>query len=189
VPFNQDSGTQNKIKFRIDDMVGNTGESGEYTVKIDAADPSAPVISSSTHPDEDEWDSGNDPAFHWTIPSDTSGISCYSYIFDQSATTTPDIIGEPAGNSGSYTDVADGIWYFHVRAKDNTGNWGDADHYRVKIGSNEASTTDAVIALAIAAGSREYDSRWDVSGDGSVTSLDALMILQAEAGDIELGTV
>ena len=189
VPFNQDSGTQNKIKFRIDDMVGNTGESGEYTVKIDAADPSAPVISSSTHPDEDEWDSGNDPAFHWTTPSDTSGISCYSYIFDQSATTTPDIIGEPAGNSGSYTDVADGIWYFYVRAKDNAGNWGDADHYRVKIGSSEASTTDAVIALAIAAGSREYDSRWDVSGDGSVTSLDALMILQAAAGDIELGTV
>jgi len=48
-----------------------------------------------------------------------------------------------------------------------------------KIGSSEASTTDAVIALAIAAGSREYDSRWDASGDGQVTSLNALMILQA----------
>jgi len=36
VPFNQDSGTQNKIKFKIDDVAGNTGESTEYTVKIDA---------------------------------------------------------------------------------------------------------------------------------------------------------
>jgi len=34
----------------------------------------------------------------------------------------------------------------------------------------------------IAAGSRPLDLRWDVSGDGSVTSLDALMILQAAAG-------
>ncbi len=184
VPFNLDSGTQNTIKFMIDDAVGNTGESDEYTVKIDAADPSAPVISSSTHPDEDEWYTNNDPSFTWTTPSDTSGISCYSYIFDQSVTTTPDITCEPAGNSKAYTDVTDGIWYFHLRAKDNAGNWGSADHYMVKLGSGEASTTDAAIALRIAADSREYDSRWDVSGDGSVTSLDALMILQAAAGNI-----
>ncbi len=38
---------------------------------------------------------------------------------------------------------------------------------------------DAVIALRIAVGSREYDQAADVSGDGRVTSLDALMILQA----------
>jgi len=36
-----------------------------------------------------------------------------------------------------------------------------------------------VIALRIAVGSREYDPAADVSGDGRVTSLDALMILQA----------
>ena len=39
----------------------------------------------------------------------------------------------------------------------------------------------AVIALRIAVGSREYDPAADVSGDGMVTSLDALMILQAAA--------
>jgi hypothetical protein len=33
-------------------------------------------------------------------------------------------------------------------------------------------------AFQIATGSRPSDPRWDVSGDGSVTSLDALMILQ-----------
>jgi hypothetical protein len=49
------------------------------------------------------------------------------------------------------------------------------------------TTTDAMIALQIAVGSRGYDPRWDVSGDGSVTSLDALMILQAVAGGIEIG--
>jgi hypothetical protein len=181
VPFNRDSGTQNKIKFRIDDVARNTGESEEYTVLVDAADPSAPVISSLTHPEGDEWYTCNDPSFVWTTPYDTSGISCYSYTFDQSATTTPDMTCEPAGNSGSYTDIADGVWCFHVRAKDNAGNWGGADHYMLKI-EGEASTTDAVIALVIAAGSREYDSRWDVSGDGQVTSLDALMILQAAGG-------
>jgi hypothetical protein len=49
------------------------------------------------------------------------------------------------------------------------------------------TTTDAVIALQIAVGSRPTDPRWDVSGDGSVTSLDALMILQAAVGDMKIG--
>ena len=49
------------------------------------------------------------------------------------------------------------------------------------------TTADAVIALEIAVGSRPPDPRYDVSGDGSVTSLDALMILQAAAGGIEIG--
>ncbi|RJS72758.1 hypothetical protein CW696_02520, partial [ANME-2 cluster archaeon] len=48
----------------------------------------------------------------------------------------------------------------------------------------------AVIALEIATGSRPCDTAMldaaDVSGDGRVTSLDALMILQAAAGGIEL---
>jgi hypothetical protein len=43
-----------------------------------------------------------------------------------------------------------------------------------------------VIALQIAAGSRQPNSRYDVSDDGSVTSLDALMILQAAADAIGL---
>ncbi|MEA1870555.1 MAG: S8 family serine peptidase, partial [Euryarchaeota archaeon] len=43
---------------------------------------------------------------------------------------------------------------------------------------------DAAVALEIAVGSREYDPGMDVIGDGQVTSLDALMILQAAAGNI-----
>ncbi|RZN32078.1 MAG: hypothetical protein EF813_12000, partial [Methanosarcinales archaeon] len=49
---------------------------------------------------------------------------------------------------------------------------------------------DAAIALEIAAGSRVYDADTlvaaDVSGDGSVTSLDALMILHAAAGGVTI---
>ncbi|PXF59781.1 MAG: hypothetical protein C4B59_10790 [Candidatus Methanogaster sp.] len=48
------------------------------------------------------------------------------------------------------------------------------------------TTTDAVIALQIASGSRPLDMRWDVSRDDRVTSLDALMTLQAAAHAIDL---
>jgi len=48
------------------------------------------------------------------------------------------------------------------------------------------TTVDAVIALEIAVGSRPYYDAVDVSGDGHVTSLDALMILQAARGGITI---
>ncbi|MEA3282557.1 MAG: hypothetical protein U9Q68_08370, partial [Euryarchaeota archaeon] len=48
------------------------------------------------------------------------------------------------------------------------------------------TTTDAAIALRIAVGSRPPDLYWDISGNGQITSLDALMIMQAAAGTIEL---
>jgi parallel beta-helix repeat protein len=48
------------------------------------------------------------------------------------------------------------------------------------------TAADAVIALQIAAGIRPPDLCYDVSGDGSVTALDALMILQMAAGGIEI---
>ena len=45
---------------------------------------------------------------------------------------------------------------------------------------------DAVIALEIAVGRRPFNQKVDANGDGVVTSLDALMILQAAAGNIEI---
>ncbi|CAD6493594.1 MAG: hypothetical protein DIAAKJNI_00522 [Candidatus Argoarchaeum ethanivorans] len=40
------------------------------------------------------------------------------------------------------------------------------------------NSADAAIALEIAVGSRSFDDAADVSGDGRVSSLDALIILQ-----------
>ena len=50
---------------------------------------------------------------------------------------------------------------------------------------DQITPADAAIALAIAA-TGAHDDAADVSGDGQVTSLDALMILQAAADRIEL---
>lgn len=48
VPFNQDSGTSNLIRFRITDMEGNTGTSPDYTIRIDTV---APDVNSTTPAD------------------------------------------------------------------------------------------------------------------------------------------
>ena len=50
---------------------------------------------------------------------------------------------------------------------------------------NQITPADAAIALRIAA-SGAHDDAADVSGDGQVTSLDALMILQAAVGNVKI---
>lgn len=110
--------------------------SGTYSLSAALADktpPPAPVISSSTHPDQNKWYSNNNTIFMWTTPSDISGIAGYSYALDQSPSTTPDGSVDTTDNLKSYSNIADGTWYFHVIAKDNAGNWGSASHYKVNI--------------------------------------------------------
>ena len=104
-----------------------------YAYPNDKILPSAPIISSSTHPDESGWYCNRNPTFSWTTPSDPSGTTGYSYTLDHSSTTTPDETCDTIGNTKSYTDLAYDIWYFHVRAKDNADNWGPVDHYKVQI--------------------------------------------------------
>ncbi len=50
---------------------------------------------------------------------------------------------------------------------------GDANH------DSELSAVDVVLSLQMAVGSSEADLVADMNGDGQVTSVDALMILQA----------
>ena len=95
--------------------------------------PGMPVISSATHPDENGWYSNGNPSFTWTTPSDVFGLAGYSYVIDGSGTTIPDTTVDATGNSKSYSSIPDGTWYFHVRAKNNAGIWGAADHYRAQI--------------------------------------------------------
>jgi parallel beta-helix repeat protein len=60
------------------------------------------------------------------------------------------------------------------------------ENYRIASPTPAFTSADAVIALEIAVGGRPFDSELDVNGDGVVTSLDALLILQAATGSIEV---
>ncbi|MCD6318663.1 carboxypeptidase regulatory-like domain-containing protein, partial [Candidatus Aerophobetes bacterium] len=106
----------------------------------DTTPPPAPVISSSTHPDENKWYNNNDPVFTWTEPQDPSGIAGYSYSLNKTPTSTPNTTVDTTARTISYTNIQDGSWYFHVRAEDSAGNWGPANHYTVRIDTTLPTT-------------------------------------------------
>ena len=124
-----------QVKAKNKDGVGTSWiDLGSQKTEIsDTTPPPAPIISSSTQPDEDKWYSNDDSVFNWATPSDSSGIAGYSYELNNSLSTVPDTTVDTTSNSKSYSNLSSGIWYFHIRAKDGVGNWGNADYYKVKI--------------------------------------------------------
>jgi serine protease len=87
-----------------------------------------PTISSSHTP---AWSNDNTVQVNWSGASDSgSGVDGFSYSWTQSAGDSPDAIKDVEEDVGSATSspLADGEWWFHLRTKDNAGNWGGATH-------------------------------------------------------------
>jgi hypothetical protein len=84
-------------------------------------------------PAKETWSNDNTIDISWTGASDGlgSGIGGYSYVWDHSPTTIPGTMVQTAETgitSPPLTD--DNNWYFHIRTRDNAGNWTtDAAHY------------------------------------------------------------
>jgi hypothetical protein len=69
---------------------------------------------------------------------DLSGINGVSYAFDQNPTTPVDENVEKSTGAVARIEVPQsarttGIWYLHVRAKNNAGIWSDTSHFPVYI--------------------------------------------------------
>jgi hypothetical protein len=124
VPFNQNSGTQNRIEFRASDMVGNVGLA-QAVIKIDTTPPTPPTVITPTDHTVNVWSNDTTVSISWAGATDaTSGLNGYSILFNQSASTLPDTSVESFATSFSGLALADAAnWYVHIRSRDLAGNW------------------------------------------------------------------
>lgn len=135
VKFRAKSAGRAVVKYQANSKVlANDGSgsslpvtSGQAVIDITAAPPGGPVVTSSSHENPGVWYAN--PTF---IANWESVGNQYSYVFDQSATTTPDEIAETTGSSITESVKNDGLWYFHIRAKNN-GVWGTTTHFSFKV--------------------------------------------------------
>ncbi|MDD5547412.1 MAG: cohesin domain-containing protein [Candidatus Pacebacteria bacterium] len=91
--------------------------------------PSAPIISSSTHPDQNKWYSQNNPVFSWEITSDITSVKIK---YDKKPSSLPTILYKTPISEKQLNDISDGIWYFHAQLCNKYG-CGKTSHYRFKI--------------------------------------------------------
>jgi hypothetical protein len=101
-----------------------------------ATDYSGPgrVINLSSSPPSSTWSNDNTVTVSWTAPSGMPlGISLagYSTVWDMaSGTTPPSSMTIGAVTSTTSPALLDGNrYYFHIRAVDSVGTWGDPEHY------------------------------------------------------------
>jgi hypothetical protein len=91
--------------------------------------PSAPEVSSPTHPDSEKWYSNNAPEFNWKLPPDIIGVS---FLLNQKPIANPGPISDGLMESKKFENVEDGIWYFHIKFQNQKG-WGQISHYKIQI--------------------------------------------------------
>jgi hypothetical protein len=95
--------------------------SATQTVLVrDTTPPTTPVVSSSTHT-AGAWSTIGTATVSWTSTDVCAGIGGYSYTWTQGATGTPDVTTETVAATLT-APLADGTWYFNVRAVDRAGN-------------------------------------------------------------------
>ncbi len=108
------------FRVRATDAVGNqSGWSAYGEVLVDSDAPSPPAAPTTDTPTND-----NTPSWAWAEPADTgSGIDEYEVEWSDDNFTGVD--GSDTTTNLTYTHgtgLADGTWYFRVRAIDNVGN-------------------------------------------------------------------
>ena len=91
--------------------------------------PEAPIITSATHPEENQWYSNSNPEFSWKLPSDVTGVSL---LLHEKATANPGSNSDGLLTSKTYKDIKDGVWYFHIKFRNSYG-WGQTTHRKVLI--------------------------------------------------------
>ena len=104
------------------------GSRGTATFTIQPRPTSAPSITSPTHPDQDKWYKGTSPTLNWT-----GNGSNFSYALDQNPDTNVDEKSEGTEKTKTFENLADGIWYFHVKVLGSNNAWSSTAHYKIQI--------------------------------------------------------
>ncbi|MFH0939107.1 MAG: PDZ domain-containing protein [Planctomycetota bacterium] len=76
---------------------------------------------------------GSGGSFEWEAAPDPSGLAGYAFLMDQNPTTAP-ISKITHTEASAAVDNVSGVWYAHVRACDQAGNWGPTRHFRIDFG-------------------------------------------------------
>lgn len=130
--------------------------------------PRTPSISSSSHPDRDAWYSNNDPVFSWSLEGGVTGVNI---TLDRSAWTDPGTKSDGLFSSHTYTDIADGVWFFHIKTFNEKG-WSPVTHYRIQIDATPPIAPEVLQESSIV----QSQARFSVNATDSLSGIQEYII-------------
>lgn len=119
-------------KVLLNDGLGTNAlsQTGNAIYQLRLPPPAGPTLASATNPDQSQWYRNRSVSFQFS--GDAANVQGYSYTLSDDPTTIPDDINQGLKNSVTYTDLSDGIHFFHIKAR-RDGAWGGTTHYSIKI--------------------------------------------------------
>ncbi|MEI6378215.1 MAG: hypothetical protein WCO55_01010 [Candidatus Falkowbacteria bacterium] len=94
------------------------------------ATPVVPAVSIPFYPDQTKWyNQVSNFLVQWHLPADITDVSS---VLNSSYAFTPASASEGLFDAKAFNAAKDGIWFLHVKFKNNKG-WGAAAHYRIAI--------------------------------------------------------
>jgi len=121
-------------------IVGSDGGSTSFTIDRALNVPAAPAVASSSHPDQSQSYTATDVVMSW---DKASGVTGYSYVFDQAADTTPPAKANTTDNTVTFASQAIGTYYFHIKAQNGDG-WGSVTHFKISIKEPDAKVNESL---------------------------------------------
>ncbi|MBU6447630.1 cohesin domain-containing protein [Patescibacteria group bacterium] len=91
--------------------------------------PPAPVVTSTTHPDQNSWYTNVNPVFSWVLPA---GVNAVNFYGDHNPNTDPGSKSDGLIKTYTYHNVDDGIWYFHIKFRNSQG-WGPTSNFKFQV--------------------------------------------------------
>jgi hypothetical protein len=95
--------------------------------------PSAPAISSSTHPDPERYFDSSQARFHFDAAPDLDGIDHFVSLLDQSPGSIPTTQSQASGADVEYGGLDTGTYYLHARSVDKAGDLGAVAHFKIGV--------------------------------------------------------
>ncbi|MBI5731948.1 MAG: hypothetical protein HY982_01150, partial [Candidatus Magasanikbacteria bacterium] len=90
----------------------------------------APVVKVPFYPDESQWyNYTGETIALWDVPPDVIQVATQ---LNQNPHATPDVLEKELFNGKKFGTLKEGIWYIHVRFKNNLG-WGNTAHYKLSL--------------------------------------------------------
>jgi len=167
---------ENTLDVRAVDKMGNVGSYVTARFYYDSTAPSNPTTVTSSSHSLSTWSTDRTVDVCWSGASDGcgSGISGYSWQWSTSATTVPDQTQDGTATCATSSSLTDGSsWYFHVRSRDNLGQWATgAKHYGPfyidgTLPSNPTTVTSSSHSLSTWSSDRTVDVCWSGASDGA----------------------
>ncbi len=100
--------------------------------------PAGPIVTSPTNPDQNKWYGNKNVVLKWEAAPGTTG---FSYILNSSPIDYPDDISEGLKTYVAYNNLADGIYYFHIKSL-REGSWGGVTNFGLKIDNTPPAAFD-----------------------------------------------